>query len=74
MIVISVAELRNNMKKYLDLASTEKIVIQRGKVETFILSAHRHIPNSELDRAITKEELLDGIRSDIRTIYAGNKQ
>jgi len=74
MIVISSAELRNNLKKYLDLANTEKIVIQRGKTETFILSAHQHIPMVDLDRAVTKDELLDGIKSDIRTIYASDKQ
>jgi len=38
MRVISSSELRNNMKKYLDLAMNEKIVIQRGRNETFVLT------------------------------------
>ena len=37
MLVISSAELRHNMKKYLDRAKEEPIVIQRGKTETFVL-------------------------------------
>jgi len=36
MLVISSAELRNNMKKYLDLAKDETVVIQRGRTETFV--------------------------------------
>jgi len=37
MIVISPSELRGNLKKYLDMAEKECIVIQRGKKETFEL-------------------------------------
>lgn len=32
MVVISSAEFRNNMKKYLDAAKKERIIIQRGKM------------------------------------------
>ena len=39
MVVISSAELRNNMKKYLDLARTQRVVIQRGRDESFVLIA-----------------------------------
>ena len=74
MIVVSSAELRNNMKKYLDLAATKTIVIQRGKTETFVLSAQQHIPDADLARAITKDELLTGIKSDIRAMYATGKR
>jgi hypothetical protein len=75
MIVISSAELRNNMRKYLDYASTETVVIQRGKTETFVLSAQAGIPvDADLARAITKDELLTGIKSDIRAMYASDFQ
>ena len=33
MVIISSAELRNNMKKYLDIAKNEKVVIQRVNEE-----------------------------------------
>ena len=59
MRVISSAELRNNMKKYLDLAREERIIIQRGKNETFILTNEQHLePDEDLASAITAEELL----------------
>lgn len=74
MIVISSAELRNNMKKYLDMATTETVVIQRGKSETFVLSAQQRIPEADLARAMTKDELLFGIKADIKAMYANGKQ
>lgn len=70
MRVISSSELRNNMEKYLDLAVEEKIVIQRGKNETFVLTREDYLePDEDLRRAISAEELLVGIEADIRVAY-----
>ena len=70
MLVISSAELRNNMKKYLDLAKTQQVVIQRGKTETFVLSEEKHLePDDDLARAITAEQLLVGIKEDMREMF-----
>jgi hypothetical protein len=70
MIVINSAELRNNMKKYLDLAKAETVVIQRGKAETFVLqSEQRLIPDADLARAITMDELLVGVKEDLRAMF-----
>ncbi len=70
MIVISPAELRNNMKKYLDMSMTEKIVIQRGKTDTFILSGEKHLSSEEnLARAITGEELLKKVIPRIEKLF-----
>lgn len=47
------------MEKYLDLAVKEKIVIQRGGNETFVLTREQYLePDDDLRRAITAEELL----------------
>ena len=70
MRVISSSELRNNMKKYLDLAVNEKIIIQRGRNATFVLSKEEYLePDEDLKRAITGQELLKGIEADIREAY-----
>lgn len=70
MKVISSSELRNNMKKYLDLAVEEKIVIQRGRNETFVLTREEHLePDEDLRRAISADELLVGVEADIREAY-----
>jgi phd_YefM len=70
MRVISSSELRNNMKKYLDLAIEEKIVIQRGRNETFVLTREEYLePDEDLKRAISGEELLVGVEADIREAF-----
>ena len=49
------------MKKYLDLAANEKIVIQRGRNETFVLTREDILePDEDLKRAITAKELWMG--------------
>ena len=65
MIVISSAEFRNNMKKYLDLARTERVVIQRGRNETFVLIAQNNAPDADLARAISVDEIFDRVREGL---------
>ena len=58
------------MKKYLDLAIEEKIVIQRGRNETFVLTREEYLePDEDLKRAISGEELLVGVEADIREAF-----
>lgn len=67
---ISSSELRSNMKKHLDMARTEQIVIQRGKNETYILTRQEQIsPDNDINRALTAEELLTGIENDIKDYF-----
>ena len=75
MLVISSAELRNNMKKYLDIAKSEEVIIQRGKTETFVLSMQKHLtPYEDLARAISMDDMLSGVKEDIREMYRTAKQ
>ena len=46
MMVISLSEFRANQRKYFDLASTERDIIRRNKVESFALVPTH---NEELD-------------------------
>lgn len=58
------------MKKYLDLPVNERILIQRGRNETFVLAREEYLePDGDLRRAISAKELLDGVEEDIRTAY-----
>ena len=43
MIVISSTELRNNTEKYLDIAKTQKVVIQREGTDSFVLTQELHL-------------------------------
>lgn len=75
MRVISSSELRGNMKKYLDLAKSEKIVIQRGRNETFVLTHVEYLePDEDLRRAISAEELLVGLEADVRSAYSNSRK
>lgn len=69
MVVISSAELRNNMKKYLDLARTERVVIQRGKDESFLLVAQKNAPEDDLMRAITVDDVIDRVREGLTQMF-----
>ena len=73
MRVISSSELRSNLKKYLDLAANEQIIIQRGRnetFETFVLTKQEYLePDEDLKRAVTAQQLMPGIVSDIREAY-----
>ena len=69
MVVISSAELRNNMKKYLDLARTERVVIQRGRDESFVLIAQNKAPEADLARAITVDDVIDRVREGLTAMF-----
>lgn len=69
MVVISSAELRNNMKKYLDLARTERVVIQRGRDESFVLIAQNNAPEADLARAITVDDVIERVREGLTKMF-----
>ena len=69
MVVISSAELRNNMKKYLDLARTERVVIQRGRDESFVLIAQNNAPEADLARAITLDDVIERVREGLTQMF-----
>jgi hypothetical protein len=74
MRVISSAELRGNMKKYLDLASSEQILIQRGRTETFVLQKQEYLePDEDLAKAISLEEFKTGAKAHIKELYRQKK-
>ena len=69
MVIISSAELRNNMKKYLDIAKNEKVVNQRGRNETFVLVAQNNAAEEDLNRAITVDEVLARVREGLNEMF-----
>ena len=69
MVIISSAELRNNMKKYLDIAKNEKVVIQRGRNETFVLVAQNNEAEEDLNRAITVDDVLARVREGLNEMF-----
>lgn len=72
MKVISSAELRNNMKKYLDTARSETVVIQRGRAETFVLTKQDNLPE-DLNRAISMDDAILRVEEGMRKIIKSKK-
>lgn len=69
MVVISSAELRSNMKKYLDIARKEQVLIQRGKNETFVLTAQQNPVEYDLARAVTVDEVIAKVREGLAEMF-----
>ena len=67
MKVISSAELRNNIKKYLDTARTETVVIQRGKTETFVLIRQDSLPEDFI-QAIPLNDAISRVEEGMKKI------
>ncbi len=57
------------MKKYLDIAKTEQVLIQRGKNETFILSAQQSPIEQDLARAVTVDEVIAKVREGLTEMF-----
>ena len=69
MVIISSAELRNNMKKYLDIAKREQVIIQRGKNETFVLTMQQSPVEYDLARAITVDDVIAKVREGLTELF-----
>jgi hypothetical protein len=71
MIVINTAEFRGNMKKYLDLAGREQVIIQRGRNETYEIVKKQPIkePNADFHRAVSADQMLEWVLEDIDKMY-----
>ena len=57
------------MKKYLDIAKTEQVLIQRGKNETFVLVAQQNPVEYDLARAITVDDVLAKVREGLTEMF-----
>jgi len=74
MIVISSTELRNDTEKYLDIAKTQKVVIQREGTDSFVLTQELHLsPDEDFHRAISMEDFRKGAKEHIRKLYSQEK-
>lgn len=74
MVVISSVELRGNMKKYLDIARREQVLIQRGKNETFVLTAQQNPVEYDLARAVTVDQVIAKVREGLTELMNERKR
>ncbi|MBQ9701944.1 MAG: hypothetical protein IJ753_05545 [Bacteroidales bacterium] len=57
------------MKKYLDMARTERVVIQRGRDESFVLIAQNNASETDLARAITVDDVIERVREGLTEMF-----
>lgn len=69
MIAISTTELRRNLRKYLNLAQKERVIIQCGKSETYEIIPSRKI--SDNDDYFSNPELLSALKESEEEIAEG---
>ena len=69
MIVISPTDLRNEQKKYLDLAEREKVVVKRGNKLIHLVVSDRVITDEDLKRCITGTELKKRVFKHIDNLF-----
>ena len=73
MIVISPTKFRNEQKKYLDIAEKEAVAVKRGDKLIHLIVKERLITDEDIKNSLTKDELMQGVREDIKEIYSQRK-
>ncbi len=69
MIVISPTDLRNEQRKYLELAESEKVVVKRGNKLIHLVVSDRIITDEDLARGITGTELKKRVFKHVDTLF-----
>lgn len=85
MIVVSIEEFKDNQSTYLDrIDSGDEILLQRDENKTYKITSvtdldaargeeYVLLPDDELKKAITFDELLIGVKEDLAEIYRKGK-
>jgi PHD/YefM family antitoxin component YafN of YafNO toxin-antitoxin module len=69
MIAISTTELRRNLRKYLDKAKNERVIVQCGKTESYEIIPARKISDS--DEYFSDPKVIESIKQGRADIKAG---
>ena len=73
MLIISPTDLRNEQKKYLEMAERESIAVKRGNKLIHLVVKDRLITDEDIRDSLTREEFMQGVREDIKEIYSHKK-
>lgn len=73
MIIISPTDLRNEQKKYLELAETQKVVVKRGNKLIHLVVSDRVISDEDLSKGISSQEAKKRVFKHIDTLFEGKE-
>ena len=65
MEAVSVTEFRNNIKKYLDIAKEEDLVIYRSKNESFVITPLKKIDKEVSLLSVAQKKAIDEALDDV---------
>ena len=69
MIAISTTELRRNLRKYLDIANKERVIIQCGKSETYEIIPARKM--SDTDSYFSDPRVVEHLQQSLQQVEEG---
>ncbi len=69
MIAISTTELRRNLRKYLNTANKERVIIQCGKNETYEIIPARKM--SDTDRYFSDPNVVEHLQHSLQQVEEG---
>ncbi|MEI6652224.1 MAG: hypothetical protein WCL42_06575 [Chlorobiaceae bacterium] len=69
MIAVSTTELRKNLPKYINMANTERVTVQRGGTETYEIVPARKI--SDTDGYFSDQKVIDAVERGKADAKAG---
>lgn len=69
MIIISPTDLRNEQRKYLELAESERVVVKRGNKLIHLVVSDCTITDEDLARGISGTELKKRVFEHIDTLF-----
>ncbi len=69
MIAISTTELRRNLRKYLNTANKERVIIQCGKSETYEIIPARKM--SDTDRSFSDPNVVEHLQHSLQQVEEG---
>lgn len=69
MVIISPTDLRNEQKKYLEMAEKETVVVKRGNKLIHLVVRDRVITDEDIRSGLTKEELLNRVIPRVEKLF-----
>lgn len=73
MIIISPTDLRNQQKKYLELAETQKVVVKRGNKLIHLVVSDQVLSDETLNNAISIQEAKKRVFKHIDALFEDKK-
>ena len=73
MVVVTSVEFSKNVNKYMEMATTQKVVIQHNETKMLELQMQDNLPD-DFNEAISFDELMEGINQGLEEIFSNKNR